>query len=301
MENKEMNPGSGSETAEYGSPETRYRADELDLVDLMILFWEQRKLLVISVLVAAIIGITCFEIFNGSAPTVVVRSLIETRKISVADEASSIAYSKTLAWRIKIVTLPKIASAKKFEGIRSILLATGVSAIPNTNYLEIETNAPVNTINEVTDFHDQLTSRIIAEINDSLANSQNELLVNLSTLNLESERLRELTAELQRELSAEDVEHAYTSRSNRHSIDTTLEDISAEIDRMSVIHGVLKSKVQNLNPRELVVAGIVENTSSSKRLLAYATIVVVALFFGIFVVVGNSFAARVRERMASRS
>ena len=47
----------------------QWRDDETDLVDLWIMMWSYRKLFVSSVILIAVIGILCFELFHPSKTT----------------------------------------------------------------------------------------------------------------------------------------------------------------------------------------------------------------------------------------
>jgi hypothetical protein len=278
--------------------ETPRRDDEIDLVDLWIFFWDRRKLFLISAMLVALVGIASFELLYAPKRLSTVRSLIETRDIPVETGATPREYSAAFAKRLEIVNLPRFASLEEFNRIKPYIIASDISAIEDTNFIEIVTEAPANVVAEVSRFHNELTGQVVSEI-ESAPDSQ--LYIRVSSINRGIEGLRSQLVDLKQELRSDSASKTLAGQPIRDKISTRLEIMSERLDDVSDNLAVLNLSFQDFNPRVLVDASVTEKSTGIKKSVAYSLIVMLAIFLSIFVVVGSAFVARVRERMASRS
>jgi hypothetical protein len=295
------NKGSGEEMAGSSSQEAVYQSDEIDLVDLWIFFWDQRKLFLISVILASVLGIAGFEVFYSPKSGTEIRSLVETQPISLGTMEAAPAYTSALAKQISIVDLPQFASMDEFSQIRQQILSTDITVLPDTNIIEIVTNLPSSRVADVSRFHGRLTAQIVSQVRASASPSLAWINSRMSEMNSRIEHLRMLSTELQKELGSDTVSQTLSDRAFQESIYGKLQSITAETRIMADELEVLNSTFGKIDPRVLVQAEVSEKSTGIKKTTAYVLILFLALFLGIFIVIGNSFAARVRERMASRS
>jgi len=281
----------------YGD-EPSYRDDEIDLVDLWIFFWDRRKLFLISAMLVVIVGITGFELLYTPKRVAAVRSLMETRDIAVDTRASAPAYLAAYIQRLKIVDLPRLASAKEFSRVRPYLLASSIIVMNGTEFIEVVTNAPASAAADVSRFHNELTAHMASEIQSPV---YSKLYVRVASANREMELLRAKLIALQQEVTSETAAQTSSSYPKQNDISKKLGSMMVQIDGISKDLDVVTRSFQHFTPRVLIAASVAEKSTGIKKSTAYTLIVLLAMFLGIFVVIGDSFVARVRERMESRS
>jgi hypothetical protein len=140
--------------------------------------------------------------------------------------------------------------------------------------------------------------QMASEIEGSL---HNQLYVRVASINHGIERLRVQLNALRQGFPSEAATQAASSVPIQDYIDTKVESMLTQIEGMTEDLDVVTGSFQGFTPRVLVMASVTEKSTGIKKSTAYTLIFLVAIFLGIFVVIGSSFAARVRERMASRS
>jgi hypothetical protein len=278
--------------------ETPLRDDEIDLVDLWIFFWDRRKLFLISAMLVAFVGIAGFELLYAPKQVDTVRSLLETRDISVDTGSRASEYLAAYVERLKIIDLPRFASAQEFSQISTYILDSSIIVMKDTDFIEIVTETPASAAVDVTRFHNELTGMMASEIESSL---HSQLYVRIASIDRGIERLRAKLVALQQGVTSEAASQTFSSYPTQDYINPKLEDMLTQIEDMAEDLDVVTGSLQNFTPRVLVAASVTEKSTGIKKSVAYSLIVVLAIFLGIFVVIGSAFVARVRERMASRS
>jgi hypothetical protein len=276
------------------------RSDEIDLVDLWIFFWKRKSLFLSSAILVTIVGIVSFEMLYAPKQSSTVRSLVEVSEISVGSFNATNAYSAAVARRIAFVDLPGYASEKQFEDISSYVLSTTVSEIQGTSLIEILTNAPAETVTEVSRFHDRITSQMISNLNNSPYVLEGSLREQLVALDNGVRRLKILLNDFSPGIRRDDDALSLSKQAGSTSADMRLDTIMLEIDGISAKLKSMEANLPTINPRVVVVGSVSEKVSGIKKSTAYALIILLALFLALLVVAGSAFAARVKERMAVR-
>src|SRR5210317_1398897 len=159
--NKTRNQDSGVELA--GSPGHRAleQSDEIDLVDLWLFFWDQRKTFPSSALLIAVIGIVGFSLVYE--PKSIVHSIIEAQSVVVDGKIVATLSADTLAKRIEYADLPRLASQPEYKQIKAIILATKAVPVNGTNMVEITSETPDSALSDVAKFQGELIEAIRSE------------------------------------------------------------------------------------------------------------------------------------------
>ena len=290
-----------TETAVGQDIDNAVRHSETDLVDLWILFWDRRILFIVVTVLALVLGFAAFKIAYKPKQVATISSLVQTQEIPVGQIVAAYAYTAALARRTKMVELPRLASAEEFSAIRPYVLSTSVSEIQKSNLIEIVTHAPPGLTEEVSRFHQHLTVAMIDEINLTSRNLVDQTDAYFLSIRDDMDQVLALFYGLESQLQQTDtgVEQANTAAVGE--VQAVLERIRLEFDNISEGIKMLRSGIMSLNPRALVTAKVVQRSVGVRAKLAYVVIVSFSLFLGIFVVVGSSFLAKVRQRKAARS
>ena len=281
--------------------EPTYQSDEIDLVDLWISFWGRRNLFLLSAILAIVLGIVLFETMYTPKREATVRSIIETQGIRVGHNAVASEYSDALARRISIADLPRFASVDEFSHIKPILVSSAVTAIKQTNFIEIVTIVPPSEVEQVSKFHNRLTEQIVSDIKIPPRSVLKQTRDQLSSIQVGVTRLRSLVHDLEGELQHDVHLNASPNQTPENKSTLNLDEVGAEIYLLSEDIISMMMNFWRLNPRVLIAAEVSEKTAGVKKPMAYSVIIVLGIFLGIFVVIANGFVARVKERMASRS
>ena len=279
------------------------REDQIDLVDLWIVMWAYRKLILSSLVLVAVIGILCFELFynvkpaSKVKPASTVRSVIEIetiKRIPVVDP-------DVLIKRIEFTMLPRISSLSEFAPNKRLIMTTSASRISNgSNIVVIANKIPDGKVADISRFHDQLVEDILQElkesavlltanVHDAIFKARKRIIVlDGSKINLERELLAK--ANSQNKKHQERVDELTLRKTN----------IQSEIDLLTQRIEYLELQLLNTGSRVLLKAQVLEKPlSSSNRTLAYSVIVMISIFFAALLTMGVIFARKVKERMAA--
>ena len=279
------------------------REDQIDLVDLWIVMWAYRKLILSSLVLVAVIGILCFELFynvkpaSKVKPASTVRSVIEIetiKRIPIVDP-------DVLIKRIEFTMLPRISSLSEFAANKRLIMTTSASRISNgSNIVVIANKIPDGKVADISRFHDQLVEDILQElkesavlltanVHDAIFKARKRIIVlDGSKINLE----RELLAK------ANSQDRKHQERVDELTLRKT--NIQSEIDLLTQRIEYLELQLLNTGSRVLLKAQVLEKPlSSSNRTLAYSVIVMISIFFAALLTMGVIFARKVKERMAA--
>jgi hypothetical protein len=271
--------------------------DEIDLVDLWILFWSYRRLFLSSAIVVAITAILFLEIFFDVAPRSTVTSIIEVEAAVVDGEFVPAVSSDAVAKRIQYLILPKFVSLGNFASIESIILGTRVKTVPRTRMVEIVSETEDAVLPVTVEFHDQLVDELVAELKQSAYPASPDFRNSLFSFKQGIIRLRSTLTALELATQASESEGSAIA-SLRRQIALRKNDLQTEIDIL--VEGVnqLESEIKPKEPHVVVKAGLMGKSPDISKPMAYALIVLVSLFVALLVVVAANFASRVREKMA---
>jgi len=295
--------GSTSARESAGPPDyqTSVQDDEIDLVDLWLFFWGRRKVFISSAILFCVIGIAGFEMLYVSKQMVTVRSIIEVQELQLGQTNVTIKYAQAFSRRIEQVELPRVASVEEFKPIKPYLMSTSINPIKETSLIELVTIAPAELGTEVSRFHVQLTEQIVSELKSSsrelnadLHNRFNELVGGVARM---QDMMEGLKAVVWRYVAAQ----LLSNQPDQVEINIKMGDLSAQIFKAAKDLNGLGLILRDINPRVLEVASMSERTVSRKKLMAYSLIIMLSVFAGILVILVDSFASRVKDRVAGRS
>ena len=281
--------------------DTSRHSDEIDLIDLWIFFWNRRKVFASSVILIAILGIVCFELVYVPKEISSVHSMIEVHEGLPNQANAVIAFTGMLARRMNIVDLPRHASAQEFDAVRSYVLSSSVGAIPGTSFIEIVTNTPAGSIDGVVKFHRSLLAQIVTKLENTPFHLNDDLENKSESINRGVIRLRSLMRDLDDLLRRDDNTQLFSSPSIQDDVNTRLTLLTAQIDELSQSVSTLDLGQQKVHPRVLAAASVSQKTAGLKKSVAYVLICLLAVFLAIIIIVGSTFAAKVKERMSVRS
>ncbi len=305
--------GSTSARESAGPPD--YQAsvqdDEIDLVDLLLFFWGRRKVFISSAILFCVIGIAGFEMLYVSKQIVTVRSIIEVQELQLGQTNVTIQYAQAVSRRIEQVDLPRVASIGEFEPIKSHLMSTSIKPIKETSLVELVTIAPAGLGTEVSRFHVQLTEQIVSglktsscelnadltsscELNADLHDQYNELEGGVARM---QDMMEGLKAAVSRNAAAQNM----SSQPDQVEINIKLGDLSTQVLKTQQDIKNMDLILRDINPRVLDVASLTEETVGRKKSVVYSLIIMLSVFAGIVVILIDSFASRVKERVAGRS
>ncbi len=301
----ENNKGAGnSPTGESAGPpdyQASIRDDEIDLVDLWLLFWSRRKVFLSTAILLVVIGIAGLEMLTVSKKVVTVRSIIEVQVLLLGETNVTIRYVEALSKRIKQADLPRVASFEEFKPIKSHLMSSSINPIEGTSLIELVTIAPASLSAEVSRFHFQMTEHIVSELesssrelNASLRKRFNELKGGVALMQGKMEGLAVA-------LGRNAVAQTSSNQPGQIEINIKMADLSSQIFETAKNLDSLGLILRDINPRVLEVASLSERTVAVNKSTAYSLIIILAVFAGIFVILVESFASRVRDRVAGRS
>jgi hypothetical protein len=274
---------------------------EIDLVDLWLFFWGRRKLFVSSAILFAVIGIAGFEMLYVSKQMVTVRSVIEVQELLLGQTDVTIQYANAFSKRIKHADLPRVASIEEFKPIKSHLMSTSINPIKGTSLIELVTVAPVGLSTEVSRFHVQLTEKIVSELKSSSRELNADLHYQFNELGGGVAQMQDMMEGLKAVVRRNAAVQNLSNQPNQIEINVKMGDLSAQLIETAKGLKVLGLMLRDINPRALDVASISERSIGMKKPIAYSLIIILSIFAGIVVILVDSFASRVKDRVAGRS
>ena len=286
-----------------GSPDYQVlvQDDEIDLVDLWLFFWDQRKVFFSSAILIAVVGIVGFMMFYQPKQVSIVRSIIVVDNTVMGQAVKPVISLAALAKRIEYVDLPQLASLPEYELIKPYILATKAMPVAAINMVEITSEIPGNDTVEVTKFQSQLVEQIYSELSNSSYSLSGDIGSSLVALKRSVTSLQQSIYAMDREaeLTGEPRDVSYQLFLNQ--LRERKSGLSKELDSLSMELNYLESALPSFEPRILVKGQVSGKTVGIKSSTAYSLIIVLALFLAIFIVVAAAFASKVRARMAERA
>jgi len=297
--NKTRNQDSGGELA--GSPGHRAleQSDEIDLVDLWLFFWDQRKTFLSSALLIAVVGIVGFRLVYE--PKSIVHSIIEAQSVVVDGKIVATLSADTLVKRLEYVDLPRLASQPEYKQIKPVILATKAVPVNGTNMVEITSETPDSAIGDVAKFQGELIEAIRSELEDSPYSLSGDISDRIYSLNRSVISLQRLISELDRELGVGAESQDLSGQSLWNQLDQRKNHMTTELGSLSRDLEYLESALLIVEPRILVRGQVSSKTGGIQSSTAYSLIIVMALFSAIFIVVAAAFVSKVQARMAERA
>ena len=297
--NKTRNQDSGVELA--GSPGHRAleQSDEIDLVDLWLFFWDQRKTFLSSALLIAVIGIVGFRLVYE--PKSIVHSIIEAQSAVVGGKIVATLSADTLVKRLEYVDLPRLASQPEYKQIKPVILATKAVPVNGTNMVEITSETPDSALSDVAKFQGELIEAIRSELEDSPYSLSGDISDRIYSLNRSVISLQRLISELDRELGVGAESQDLSGQSLWNQLDQRKNHMTTELGSLSRDLEYLESALLIVEPRILVRGQVSSKTGGIQSSTAYSLIIVMALFSAIFIVVAAAFVSKVQARMAERA
>ena len=297
--NKTRNQDSGVELA--GSPGHRAleQSDEIDLVDLWLFFWDQRKTFLSSALLIAVIGIVGFRLVYE--PKSIVHSIIEAQSAVVGGKIVATLSADTLVKRLEYVDLPRLASQPEYKQIKPVILATKAVPVNGTNMVEITSETPDSAIGDVAKFQGELIEAIRSELEDSPYSLSGDISDRIYSLNRSVISLQRLISELDQELGVGAESQGLSGQSLWNQLDQRKNHMTTELGSLSRDLKYLESALLIVEPRILVRGQVSSKTGGIQSSTAYSLIIVMALFSAIFIVVAAAFVSKVQARMAERA
>ena len=298
--NKMADNKSAGEPAELPDFQALVPNDEIDLVDLWLFFWDQRKIFLFSAILIVVVGIAGFKISYDPKQVSMVRSLIVVDNKVMGQAAEPVLSSAALAKRIEYVNLPQIAALPEYELIKTYILATKATPVEGTNIIQITSEIGGNDTDDLKKFQNQLVEQIYAELENSSYSLSGDIGGSLDLLNRSVTRLRQLIRGLDPEagLTVESRDVSYQLLLNQ--LGERNNAVSKELDNLSIELNYLESALRSVEPRILAKGQVSGNTVGIKPSTAYRLIIVLAFFLAIFIVVGVAFISKVQDRMAGR-
>ncbi len=274
--------------------------DEIDLVDLWLFFWGQRKIFFSSTILVVVVGIVGFMMFYEPRQVSMVRSLIEVDDRAMDQAAAPVLSSAALAKRIEYVNLPQLAALPEYELIKPYILETNTIPVEGTDIVQITSEITGNDTVDLKKFQSQLVEQIYTELSNSSYSLSGKFGDRLEMLNRSVTRLRQLIRGLDREagLITEPRDVSYQLFLNQ--LGERKIAVSNELDDLSLELSYLESVFRSVEPSILVRAEVSSKTVGIKPSTAYSLIILLAIFLAIFIVVGAAFMSKVQKRMAGR-
>ena len=299
--NKTRNQDSGVDLA--GSPGHRAleQSDEIDLVDLWLFFWDQRKTFLSSALLIAVVGIVGFSLVYDPKPVSIVHSIIEAQSVVVDGKIVATLSADTLVKRLEYVDLPRLASQPEYKQIKPVILATKAVPVNGTNMVEITSETPDSAIGDVAKFQGELIEAIRSELEDSPYSLSGDISDRIYSLNSTVISLQRLISELDRELGIGAESQDLSGQSLWNQLDQRKNHMTTELGSLSRDLEYLESALLIVEPRILVRGQVSSKTGGIQSSTAYSLIIVMALFSAIFIVVAAAFVSKVQARMAERA
>jgi hypothetical protein len=275
------------------------RDDEIDLVDLWIVMWSYRKLILSSVILVAVVGILYFEFAYKAKPssTSTVRSLIEIESIVTNGKRIPVLVPDVLMKRIEFTILPKLSSLSEFEHIKQLIMTTQVSG---SSLVEIVNKTPDEDVVDISQFHDQLVNDILLELEKSAALLPDDVHDALFSAKNKIISLKELIYDLEQELFNRANSQATSDQPFQVDIALRKVDIQSQIDLLTKRILFLESKSSNTGSLVLLRAEVSRNPTPPglAKPVVYSMILMLSIFLGLFLTMGVIFARKVKERMA---
>jgi hypothetical protein len=296
--NKMAEKTSPRESAGLPDYQVLVQDDEIDLVDLWLFFWDQRKIFFASAILIAVVGVVGFKMFYQPKQVSIVRSIIVVDNKVMGQAVAPVFSSDALAKRIEYVDLPQIASLPKYELIKPYILATKATPVAATNMVEITSEIPGNDAAEVTKFQSQLVEQIYSELSNSSYSLTGDIGSSLVTLKRSVTSLQQWINAISREaeLTGEPRDVSYQLFLNQ--LRERKNGLSKELDSLSMELNYLESALPSFEPRILVKGQVSGKTVGLKSSTAYSLIIILAFFLAISIVVGVAFVSKVQDRMA---
>jgi len=292
------------------------REDEIDLVDLWIVMWSNRKLFLSSAILVAVVGILYFEFAYQAKPsstststsTSTVRSLIEIESIVTNGKRIPVLVPDVLMKRIEFTMLPKLLSLSEFEHIKQLIMTTQVSQLSGGGSLvEIVSETPDGDVVDISRFHDQLVNDILLELEKSAALLPDDVRNAIFSAKNKIIKLKELIYTLEQELFNRANSQVTSDQPFQVDIALRKVNIQSEIDLLTKRIQFLESKSSSTGSLVLLRAGVSSDSTPStpstpSRLakpVVYSMILMLSVFLGLFLTMCVIFARKVKERMAA--
>jgi len=276
------------------------QVDEIDLVDLWLLFWAHRKLFFSSAIMIAVLGIVYFEAIYEPKQVSTVRSIIEIQSNVMDGTMVTILSPVSLAKRIEYVDLPEISLAPEYKTIRPYIMATVANPVGETNIIEIVSVVPESATVDVSKFQTQLVEQIYSENKDSSHPLSEYLADKFVSLNKGVSRMQQLMSELDQELRPVANSQGVSNQSFRNQLDSWKNGLAAELNSLSIDIKYLESVASKFEVRILVRGRVSSGSVVINTSKAYTLTFVLAFVLAIFIVIVVAFASKVKDRMAGR-
>ena len=276
-------------TREAERSDTRLDADEVDLLNLWISIWNDRRLFLIVALVVFIGSVVYLETRYFMAQNVVVRSLIAIETTHVDGVIQPVVPTATLVKQIQLAKLPYFSSLDRFTAISGLIPGTGVDFIGNTNLVQIVNNAPVAMEGDLIAFHRQLVDDVLGDLEKSSDLYKARFRDELYSVNARITRLEGIIIEL---------EHGQPAATQVQGImQLRKQNIDTEIDILKQRAAHLEDMISTRGSEALVRASVSKNAGKLSRAVAYLLAIMLSLLAGIVGILIARFVARVKQRM----
>lgn len=273
--------------------------EPVDLVDLWIVIWSYHRIFLWSAMVVFIAGIAYIELLAIQRSVSTLNSVIELKRFAFRGMEIKASDTGTLASRLKLVDLPIYAAMNEFKPIESEIKLTNISHSGRSDLVVISTDTLTSKSDLVAEFHHRLLDDLSRDLSRTANTATTAIRDDLYQVKAKDVRLQAMIKAFDRELeemSDSEIPPSFVQRN----------EILARKEALEVEVGLLRQKADNLDSflngeLFMILTRAEEAVKPVNRIKSYSLFAGLALFSAFFVTMGVTFAAKVRQRMATGS